>query len=51
MKTIEFEAQFGNKNTHIKLVSNDHGGGGYQVLIDNYYHGEIVKENVNGRHT
>jgi len=27
----------------IKLSSNNSGGGGYQILIDNYYHGEIVK--------
>jgi hypothetical protein len=32
MKTIEFEAKFGDVTSAIKLVSNDYGGGGYQIL-------------------
>jgi hypothetical protein len=42
MKTIEFDAPLGNRTMQVKLVSNDYGGGGYQILIDKYYHGEIV---------
>jgi hypothetical protein len=45
MNPIEFDAPFGDKSRHIKLSSNSSGGGGYQILIDKYYHGEIVKVN------
>jgi hypothetical protein len=42
-ESIEFDAPFGDKTRHIKLSAN--GTGGYQILIDKYYHGEIVKVN------
>ena len=41
MMKIEFETPFGDETKKIKLVSNDYGGGGYQILINNYYDGEI----------
>jgi hypothetical protein len=46
MDSIEFDAPFGDKTRHVKLSSNS-GGDGYQILIDNYYHGVIRK--VNGQ--
>ena len=45
MNSIEFNAQFGDKTRHVELSSNDSGGGGYQILIDKYYHGVIRKVN------
>ena len=36
MKTMEFDAPFGNEMKKVKLMGNDHGGSGYQVLIDRY---------------
>jgi len=42
MNKIEFDATFGDVTKHIELSSNDYGGGGYQILIDKYYHGIIV---------
>ena len=43
MNSIEFDAPFGDKPRHIKLSSDNTGG--YQILIDNYYHGKIIKVN------
>ena len=41
MNTIEFTAQFGYETKQVKLVSNNCGGQGYQVLINDFYQGEI----------
>ncbi len=41
MKTIEFDAKFGDIIKRVKLIFNDKGGHGYQVLIGNFYQGEI----------
>ena len=45
MKTIEFDATFGNHTKKVKLVPNAYGGDGYQVFIDNSFHGEIFYRN------
>jgi hypothetical protein len=39
MKSIEFDAPFGNQTKNVKLSPNSSGGGGYQILINKYYHG------------
>ena len=41
MKTIEFDANFGDEIRKVKLVSNTYGGGYYQILIDSYYYGQM----------
>jgi hypothetical protein len=44
MKTIEFDAQFGDKAVHIE-VSAPLGVGGaiYYVMINKYYNGDLMK--------
>jgi hypothetical protein len=41
MKTVEFEAQFGNETKKVKLVCNTGGCDGWQVLINSFYQGQI----------
>lgn len=44
MKSIEFEAMFGNEVKKVRLVANDYGGGGFQILINKFFHGSIYKK-------
>ena len=41
MKTIEFNAQIGDVIKKVKVSSNEYGAGGWQILIDDYYHGDV----------
>jgi len=41
MNSIEFDAPFSDKTRHVKFSANNTGC--YQILINNYYHGKIVK--------
>lgn len=43
MKTIEFDAQFGDRPVHIEVSAPVGAGGRYQVMIDKYYNGSITK--------
>lgn len=44
--TIETTANFGGEQKAVK-ISQPHGGGDYQVLINNYLQGTIVKHGDN----
>ena len=43
MKSIEIDTLFGIKPAHIEISAPMGAGGGYQIMIDNYYNGEIIK--------
>lgn len=43
MLSIEFDFPWDNSRRICKIVDVSKGSGGYQVLIDNYYNGEIRK--------
>lgn len=43
MKTIELSVPFGNEYKSVKIIENSMGGGNYQIMIDNYYQGDVVK--------
>ncbi|WP_146217415.1 hypothetical protein [Chitinophaga sp. S165] len=40
---IEFEAHFGHETKTIELVAPSGGGQGYQLMIDKYYQGRLIK--------
>jgi hypothetical protein len=42
MKTFEVVAAFGDKTKVLKIATSTGGSDGYQILIENYYHGMIV---------
>jgi hypothetical protein len=45
MNDIEFMATFGHVRKAVKLSQPMGGASGYQLFIDNFYHGMIVKLN------
>lgn len=42
MKTVEFEAVYGDETKKVQLTAPS-GGEGVQVIIDNYYQGMLFK--------
>jgi hypothetical protein len=42
MNTIEFTIPWDNGRKTVKIVDVGSGSGGYQVLMDNYYNGDIL---------
>lgn len=45
MTPIEFTATFGHVQKTVRLSQANGGDGGYQIFIDDYYQGTIVKLN------
>jgi hypothetical protein len=41
MESIEFDANYGGVIKKVKINDVHKGSGGYQILIDNYYQGDI----------
>lgn len=42
---MEFTAYFGDEQKTVRISHVNTGSGGYQVLIDNYYYGDLIKRN------
>lgn len=45
MKDIELLCPFGDDRKKVYISHNQAGSGGYQLLIDSYYQGDLVKKN------
>lgn len=43
MTTIEFTATFGHVKKTVRLTQPSGGAGGYQLFVDDFYQGMIVK--------
>lgn len=42
---MEFTAYYGDEQKTVRISHVSTGSGGYQVLIDNYYYGDMIKRN------
>ncbi|MDB4919862.1 hypothetical protein [Mucilaginibacter sp.] len=42
---MEFTASFGDEQKTVRISHVNTGSGGYAVLIDNYYYGDLIKRN------
>ncbi|ASU34433.1 hypothetical protein [Mucilaginibacter xinganensis] len=45
MERISFSASFGDEIKQVTIIDVNKGSGGYQLLIDKYYYGDIIKVN------
>lgn len=43
MQNLEFQGIIGVKRINVRIWQASFGGGGYQILIDNYLHGTMRK--------
>jgi hypothetical protein len=43
MDKVEIDTHFGNTPTHVELSTPTGAGGSFQVVIDKYYNGSLIK--------